>query len=146
MKTEDLIKAVADYVSVTGSVFSKAAELVDASLQEKQSAVELLPEVIEHLKTAGLISDSEVGAATRQLSSHADTLEILSRTVDALQRKHAAEIKELQSKVASSSQGYSYDPQKGTKTASSESNGTMLASDRAILAISPSLAAKYGCG
>ena len=145
MKTDDLIKAVADYVSVTGSVFSKAAELVEASLHEKESAVELLPEVVDQLKTAGLIDDSMVAEATSQLNSHANALEILSRTVTALQSKHAEEIKELKAKNAALSQGHSYDAQRGTKTASSESNGAMLASDRAILAMSPSLAAKYGC-
>lgn len=145
MQKDILIRAVADYVSLTGNVFSKAAELIDASREEKQSAVEILPEVLDRMKTAGLIDASEESRASSQLNSHADTLHILANVIDVLQHKHAAAIKELEAKTASLSQGHSYDPQRGTKTASSGSNAKMLPSDQAILSLSPSLAAKY-CG
>ncbi len=145
MQKDILIKAVADYVSMTGNVFSKAAELIEASREEKQNAVEILPEVLELMKTAGLVDSSEEARAAAQLNSHADTLHILANTIDYMQKKHAAALKEVEAKAAAMSQGHSYDPQRGTKTASSGSNAKLLPSDQAILSMSPSLAAKY-CG
>jgi len=137
MAMDKFAQDVVSYVETTGRALGIALTEVKKAEDATKEAAAIVDEVVETLIAHKLIPNEERSQACERLSKHASAVELLARTVEFMNHRHQAEIKQLTAKQASLNQGRPVgDPRPGS--ASSEDP------DEALIRFSTSLQHRLG--
>lgn len=104
MQTQTAIEAV-EFVETAGQALAAAEKLATAVSQDAKKISAMVPQHVDMLKTAGLITEQEKQAATDQLSTHEGALITVANLCAILSEKSA----EYERKLAMAGGGRSVD-------------------------------------
>lgn len=105
MAMDKFAQDVVDYVETTGRALGIALAEVKKAEDATKEAAGVIDEAVETLLSHKLITADERGDAAARFAKHASTIELLANTVEFMNRRHQAEIKQLQAKQAALNQG-----------------------------------------
>ena len=126
---------VVSYIDVTGRALAVAAAEIKTAEEVKKAAGERVTPLVDAMIAHGLIKESDRKAASEQLASHPDALDITLNVVEEM----ADRLKQANAKISALNNGQAVEESGSTKKAGKTDEDA----DLALIGLVPSLAGKY---